>query len=354
MSEPITTGSRSDERLFDAWLELRRTAPQLRARDAAAALGVSEVEIVAAGVSRGETVSLTSDPTRLLRAVAELGPVTAHSGSGQAVLECNGTYGAPDIGEHTGIVIGDNIDLRIFPSGWRFAYAVSDRTERGLQRSLQVFDAEGTAVHKIFLRPESDVTAFDRLVATLAAPSGGESLRLEQEPLPADDTSAAVDVAAYRAAFAGMQDTHDFFMLLRRFGVARENGLRLAGENFALPLLRDAHRRLFAHAAEKRIPLMLFVANEGIVQISSGPIPQPVLSAPWCNLLDPRFNLHVNEDGIARAWAVRKPTVKGIVTSLELYDAGGTLCLQVFGERHEGVGERSDWAAAIARLEPLA
>ena len=147
-----------------------------------------------------------------------------------------------------------------------------------------------------------------------------------------------------------MADTHDFFMLLRRFGLAREQGLRLAEASFVRRVARDAHRQLFSRAAAERIPLMLFVANDGIVQISSGPIPEPVISGSWCNLSDKRFNLHLAEDGIARAWAVRKPTQSGIVTSLELYAADGSLSLQIFGERHEGAGERPDWARAMTEL----
>jgi hypothetical protein len=44
---------------------------------------------------------------------------------------------------------------------------------------------------------------------------------------------------------------------------------------------------------------------------------------PWLNVLDPGFNLHLREDLIASAWIVRKPTADGVVSSLELFDAGG-------------------------------
>ena len=95
---------------------------------------------------------------------------------------------------------------------------------------------------------------------------------------------------------------------------------------------------------------MIFVANEGIVQISSGLVPAATGTGERYGMRDSRFSLHLNEAGIARAWAVRKPTVNGIVTSLELYDAAGTLIVQTFGERHEGSGERPDWARAIGEL----
>ena len=298
----------------------------------------------------GEAIALSPDPAPLLERVAALGPVTARTQSRYASLESAGTYGAPDIGEHTGIVIGDNIDLRIFPSGWVYAYATTCPSGPAVSRSVEVFDGAGAAAHAIVLGPESDLAAYERLVRELALARDGVQLALEPQAHRPEKDDAAIDVPAYRRAFAAMGDTHDFFMLLRRFGLAREQGLRLADPAFARPLAPAAHRQLFARATFDRIPLMLFVANEGMVQISSGLVPEGTERGRSYELLDARFTLQLQEDGVARAWAVRKPTVNGIVTSLELYDTAGTLILQIFGERHEGVGERPDWARAMAEL----
>ncbi len=142
------------DRLFARFAQLRHDRPDLRAAAYARLLAVSEAELVAARATAGEAVALAADPRRILAAVPSLGPVTARSRSRDAVLACHGVYGAPDIGEHTGIVIGENIDLRIFPSGWKFAYAVHDDAESGPRRSLQIFDGNGTAAHTIDLRPQ--------------------------------------------------------------------------------------------------------------------------------------------------------------------------------------------------------
>ena len=107
---------------------------------------------------------------------------------------------------------------------------------------------------------------------------------------------------------------------------------------------------MFRYAAEASIPLMIFVANSGMVQISSGFIPVPTFAAASCALSDTRFALQLAEDAVARAWSVRKPTVNGCVTSLELYAADGSLIVQIFGERHAGETERADWAAAVGTL----
>jgi putative hemin transport protein len=340
----------SQAALFAAFSDLRRATPNLPAREASAKLGVSEAELVAARCAGGEAVRLAAQPRALLERVPALGRVTARSQSRYATLASNGTYGAPDIGEHTGIVVGDHIDLRIFPSGWTFAYGVTDAGRRGPEHSLQIFDAHGAPAHTVALGPASDLGAYQRLVAALATIPETAPLALDREPPPVPKDDADIDVVAYRGAFAAMQDTHDFFMLLRRFGLAREQGLRLADGAFARPLARTSHRALFARATVESIPLMLFVANEGIVQISSGVVPAATEDAAGYRLSNDRFELELDEGGIARAWMVRKPTSNGIVTSLELYDASGTLVLQVFGERHEGSGERPDWARAMSAL----
>ena len=353
MAVNLAPGHRDLGALYRAWTKLRAEQPQRRARNPASDLGVSEARLLAARSTHGEARPLAALPAPLLAGIAELGPVLALTRSDAAVLENVGRYGRPDIGEHTGIVIGENIDLRVFPNGWAFAYAVSDPSDAGVQRSIQIFDGDGAATHKVYIRPQRDCDAYERLVARLAstdaAVPGAASDALQTDRV-SDET---VDVAAYRQAFASMQDTHDFFMLLHRFKLEREQGLRLAGTEFARPLRPDAHRALFARAATERIPLMIFVASRGMVQISSGTIPQPAIAGPWCDLIDPRFNLHLHEPGIARAWAVRKPTVNGIVTSLELYGPAGALATQIFGERHEGSAERADWRASIAALSTL-
>lgn len=58
------------------WAALRAERPQLRARDAAAALGVGEGELVASGVGAG-TVRIGGEWSAILQAVQGLGRVTA-------------------------------------------------------------------------------------------------------------------------------------------------------------------------------------------------------------------------------------------------------------------------------------
>jgi putative hemin transport protein len=105
------------------------------------------------------------------------------------------------------------------------------------------------------------------------------------------------------------------------------------------------------HASVKSgLPIMCFVANDGIVQIHSGPIFNVQSMGPWINIMDPTFHLHLRQDHIAETWAVRKPTTDGHVTSLEAYNAEGEMIIQFFGKRQEGSDERAAWREIMENL----
>ena len=100
---------------------------------------------------------------------------------------------------------------------------------------------------------------------------------------------------------------------------------------------------LLNEAAREKVAIMAFVGNPGMIQIHSGPVHKVAMMGPWINILDPRFNLHLREDHIASAWVVKKPTVDGLVTSVELFDAKGDTIVMFFGERKPGNHELCEW-----------
>jgi putative hemin transport protein len=95
---------------------------------------------------------------------------------------------------------------------------------------------------------------------------------------------------------------------------------------------------------------MVFVGNPGMLQIHSGPIQKVVMIGDWMNVMDPRFNLHVRSDSVAQAWLVRKPTVDGIVTSVELFNGSGEAIAMFFGERKPGKPELTAWRTLVDEL----
>jgi len=293
--------------------------PKSRIRDAAKQLGVSEAQLVATGI--GETaIRLDGDFRELLKEVPTLGYVMALTRNDSIVHERKGEYKDVSFNGHVGLVLGEDIDLRLFMMHWKHGFAVN---ENG-RRSLQFFTGDGEAVHKIYLTDASNEAAYDALVTKYKAADQSAELLMEPAPEPKAETEDdTIDVTGFQQAWLDLQDTHAFFGLLRKYGVARAQAMRLAPEGHAVPTTLEAVKSVFTQVAENHLPIMIFVSSRGCIQIHTGEVQKLVPMGPWFNVLDPAFNLHLREDQVASAWVVRKPTLDGIVTSLELFDADG-------------------------------
>jgi putative hemin transport protein len=330
-----------------------------RHRDIAHKLQISEGELVAAhlGAFTAEESPLRAQRLQplwpeLIEACEALGELMALTRNESCVHEKTGPYRGASAQGGVGLVLGGAIDLRLFYRAWAHGFALSERLADGAeQRSLQFFDASGQAIHKIFLRPESNQAAYQALVQRFAHEDQAPGIQVEAASAePAEKADAEIDLAGFHAAWASLRDTHDFFALLRRFGLSRTQALRLAEPQFAQALPLAAAQELLSRAAQEAVPLMVFTGNAGAIQIHSGPIQRVAVMGPWLNVLDPGFNLHLREDHIAQAWLVRKPTVDGLVCSLELFDAQGRNIAMMFGERKPGQAERCDWRTLLESL----
>ena len=352
LNESMTTAAAlPPQQLQKAWEQLRQDEPGLRARDLAERLGVSEGELVASRCGDG-VVRLDGPWADLIRALPALGRVMILTRNDSCVHEKKGSFDHVDLGMTMGVVLNGAVDLRVFLKHWKHGFAVGEASRGRRLDSLQFFDGDGRAVHKVYRTDGTDVAAWNSLVGRFAA--GVQSPLLEvrtvADPLPHVLDDEAVDVAGLRAGWRAMRDPHDFYALLRRHKVTRAQALRLVGVEFARPVGNLAIRRVLDTAVASGMPIMVFVGSPGVVQIHTGPVHQVKTVGPWLNVLDDDFNLHLREDHIAESWVVRKPSPEGTVTSLELYDAQGGQIAQVFGERKPGVPERLDWRALAEDL----
>jgi len=335
--------------LKSAWAELRQAEPKLRIRDAAARLGVSEAELLATG---DHVIRLRPEWPELLEAFKELGRVMCLTRNEHAVHERKGLFREIGFfgGGAMGQVVGPDIDLRLFPMSWSAAFAVREDEATGAHNSVQIFGADGLALHKVFLQDDSDLTAFEKLIADFRGDDHG-FVALPVEAAAPDRSDAEIDVAGFLEAFRAMEDTHHFFGLLRKFQVGRVQALRLLGPEFATPLSAKVAGDLLRAASAAKLPIMVFVGNRGCIQIHTGEVDRIVPYGDWINVLDAEFNLHLRESGVASAWLVRKPTRDGAVTSVELYDATGENIALFFGKRKPGEAEDSNWRNLAASLD---
>lgn len=335
----------------DAIRRARAENPKMRERDLAGQLGISEAEFVAAWVGEG-TRRIRPDVNAFLTGMEALGEVMALTRNESAVHEKIGVYDKVVLGEHAAMTLGEQIDLRIFPKVWAHAYAVSKTDEDGtVRRSLQFFSASGEAVHKVHLRPASNVEGYEELVATLLHPEQEQTVRVVAPVTSiAPAVNPSVDVDELRERWSSMTDVHQFMSILRDLKLTRQQAVHLVGEEYAWPVDHDSVAAMMRISANEEIPIMCFVGNRGCIQIHSGSVKEIKPMGPWINVLDETFHLHLRLDHIREVWAVRKPASEGHVTSLEAYDAAGQLIIQFFGKRKEGAFERDDWRGLVENL----
>lgn len=338
--------------LGQRWSELQAAEPGLRIRNAAEKLGVTEVELLQTRVGQG-VVRLSDDVRAIMGAIGELGHVMALTRNNDVVHERKGVYlnGSINPGP-VGLYVGKDIDLRIFWASWASAFAVEEEGKGGVRRSLQFFAVDGEAVHKIYLTEQSDLAAYEALVARFRVEA---PVAVEVKPWPAEPAElpdAQVDAEAFRAEWVALKDTHDFYGMVKKYRLSRTQALRLApAGGYAVPVKASSLRATLMAVAAAELPIMVFVGNKGMIQIHSGPVKKLADVPGWYNVLDPEFNLHVREAAIASAWVVRKPTTDGMVTALECFDAAGTQIVQLFGARKPGIPELEAWRTVMAEVE---
>lgn len=327
----------------------RTESPKTRARDFAHSLGLAEADLLQAHLGHGAT-AISADPSILFPRLAALGDVMALTRNSACVHERKGVYHPFHAGSHAAMVLGPEIDLRIFPKHWQHGFAMVEAGEDGPKRSLQFFDAAGDAVHKIHLIAGSDIGAFDGLVADLAQADQSADLSLALSPRrPVDPPRERPEQAkALAHDWAAMTDTHQFLDMVKRHGMNRLGANRVVGAPHARRLAKGAVQTALDLAARSEVPVMVFTGNLGCIQIHSGLIRNIVPMGPWINVMDPRFNLHLRTDLIAEAWHVIKPTATGDAVSVEAFDAAGELIVQIFAYRKDRSGDV--WNALVAAL----
>jgi len=341
------------EAIRNGWEAYRAEHRRAFKYDAAEAMGISEAELLA--VDCGETViRLSGDWQELLGGFGDLGRVMVLTRNHDAVHEKKGLYKPVSFTGHVGLVLDEGIDLRLFLQNWAMGFAVHNPDGKAYKHSFQFFDAQGGSVHKVFVDDEhADAVAalVSKHRSADQAPVQPVALpRTAEAPLPDDE----VDAEGFRAAWAGLRDTHDFYPMIKRFKVTRTQACRLVGTAFAERLAPTAYREVFTRAAASELPIMVFVGNPGCIQIHTGAIRKLFDASGWYNIMDPGFNLHLREGGVAEAWLTRKPTADGTVTAVELFDAAGRDIALIFGKRKPGIPELAAWRDLAESLPRLA
>ncbi|PWC24500.1 MULTISPECIES: hemin-degrading factor [Brenneria] len=340
--------------LYQQYLDAKTAHPRKYARDLAALLGISEAELTHARVGH-DAQRLQGDAKSWLGALEQVGKTKSITRNEYAVHEHVGYYRNQHLDGHAGLILNPReLDLRLFLHSWASAFFLRETTPRGERESIQFFDHQGDAILKVYPTDDTDSQAWRQVIATFAS---GENPALLIRPPAAD--AAAVPAAQHNPEFEAdwraMTDVHQFFILLKRYNLTRQQAFRAVSDDLAYQVDNHALSQILFAAKDAQNEIMVFVGNRGCVQIFTGKIERVERveqHAEWINIFNQDFTLHLIENAIAESWVTRKPTADGIVTSLELYAADGTQIAQLFGQRTEGTAEQQQWREQIAALKP--
>ena len=334
------------------WETLKKEQPHLRIRNAAQKLGVSEMELLVTKMGNGVT-RLKPEFKEILSEIETLGKVMALTRNEECVHERKGVYlNGNFTNPHAGLFVGEDIDMRIFLSHWKKAFAVIEENARGISKSLQFFGKDGEAIHKIFLTSDSNENAFEALVEKYKNENQEPIETTEAYEINIDEKpDNEIDVQGFQQAWLDLKDTHDFFTMLRKFGVTRTQALRLAPSDFhAKQINKNAIVTMLEEAVKEKTPIMVFTGNRGNIQIHTGQIRKTMWHQDWYNIMDPDFNMHLDMSKIAQTWIVRKPTEEGVVTAIEAFNEMGDIIVQFFGKRKPGIPELEAWREIVEKL----
>ncbi|MDX1942533.1 MAG: ChuX/HutX family heme-like substrate-binding protein [Saprospiraceae bacterium] len=340
--------------LKEQYLQLKQEKPQLRIRDAAIELEVSELELLELSLGDG-IVRLEGDCKEMLKDMKQLGYVMALTRNEYAVHERKGIYDNISFMAEgkMGVAVNEDIDVRFFMTQWHYAYAA--KVQAGPNHTLysfQFFNDRGHAVHKVYLTAKSEPDAYNDIVKKYRAKDQNTPTIVNKNPvnkvneLPDTD----INIPAFQQDWIDLQDTHDFFGMLKKHKVTRTQAMRLAPKGYVRSLDNQAIVKMLERASERQLPIMIFVGNDGCIQIHTGQVNKIVPMEGWINVMDPEFNLHLKLGGIAEIWETRKPTKDGIVTGIEVFDAEGELIVYCFGKRKPGIPELQEWRDLVSEL----
>ncbi|KAB8312915.1 hemin-degrading factor [Erwinia endophytica] len=335
--------------LYQRYQVLKAEQPKKYARELAGLLGVSEAELTQAR-TQDDAVVLKPDFHALLSSLEAVGETKSITRNEYAVHEQVGRYENLHLkaGAHAGLILNPRaLDQRLFPLQWKSAFALHEKTARGERHSIQIFDAYGDAILKIYTTPETNMTAWQALVTDFTAKNAP---KLVISPVLPAAFNPYPDSALIEQEWRAMTDVHQFFGLLKRHNISRQQAFRAVSHDLAKKVDNRTLGELLKLAQNDGNEIMIFIGNRGCVQIFTGVVEKLMPMENWLNIFTPTFTMHLIEDAIAESWVTHKATANGMVTSLELFAADGTQIAQLYGQRTEGEPEQTRWREQIALL----
>lgn len=334
--------------LWQQYQQLKADNAYLFQYDAAKILGVSEGSLL---ITAPDVVYLGQDYLAVLERLEAIQEVQLMVRNDHAVHEKNTQIQPLKKTPHVVMAIEvGGYDVRMFPKHWQHVIAYDFQSRGSTMRSIQFYDAVGNALQKIYLKSDDDAL-WQAIV---------DDFKQDNLPqfaaLTAKEPTVAVllntdDKNAFHTRWKEMSNTHQFFGLLADYKLNRLQAFEQAPQGYAFKVDTEVVETMYRTAAEKEVPLINFVGNDGVIQIQTGTVKNISRLQGWLNIFDGKhngFTLHLDDTGVASTWLVLRPTKDGIVSCLECLDQNGQTIISIFGQRLEGQAELDTWREVLA------
>ncbi|PPD32667.1 MAG: hypothetical protein CTY19_11100 [Methylomonas sp.] len=320
----------SPDALHQAWQDLRASQPQLRIREAAAKLGVSEAELLATQCGKSVFKLLPEWPT-ILGSLTESDLLMALTRNDAVVHEKISAYSETTGCDDQYLISGTHLQLCLLLSHWQVGFAVTEDSPIGPRHSLQFFNHAGVAVHKCYLSGNDRLPDFQRMVADFQATDQSQDLVLKSAP----ETAWRIEQ---------LPPVWQRILICNQMVAQVKPILNQASINLA------EFRELMHQLAQLQLPIEITVASPAALQLHQGPIQNLRVTGPWFNVLDEGFNLHLNETAVANIQIVCVQFQQHLLHGLLLRDRQAQIILSLFGEFTEATGECTIWRDFITSL----
>lgn len=356
MSQPISL-TQKNTTLWQDYQDKKAQTPMLFPTEGAAALGVSEFELVLAAP---HSQYMGGQCKEVLKQFEDFGQVESIVRNTLAVHEKTAAYNNLKIGDKMGLALNvGGLDLRFFMWRWQHMLAVTDLSRADQPSySIQFYDEQGSAIDKVYLREltTENIERWQNMIQERINAIHTHELTLTPlTPLNQWKYKALTDdkCTKLQQEWRDMKDVHQFHGLLQRLEIDRASSYYQAPEQMTQQLSIDAVAATFEQARDAKCAIMIFVGNSGMVQIQTGTVQTLKRMGDWLNILDKDhndFTLHLKDQALAQVWCVKRPTKDGIVTCIEGFDSHGTSIFSIFGQRIEGTPELEAWQDIMANI----
>ena len=257
--------------LKQQWAELLQKPEhqKIRIKDAADILNVSEAELLSTNIGENTHFLKISNWLQLFKEFAALGPMMYLVRNDYAVHEM--TIPINNVQQETDVILLWNKKghIKITEPCLKYAFYTSGMARGNKIYSIQIFDSDGTAILKIYLKNE-ELEKFKEIKNQHEREYDYELQKMEKH------TSNSTN-----------RDKSD-----------QERLEWVIKDNFSI-------KKYLEDIAINKTKISIRISNDGAESMYSGTIKNVIHKFGWLNIMDPTFNLHVKDMQINEIWTTK-------------------------------------------------